>query len=107
MTFVQVRIPGDLRDAIDAERGDVPRERWVRRALEAALRDRVGDSAGSGRAITPAVESRQVGREAAPVAASPRTPVAAARRTPRKAKQEAEPSGDGIPLPKYAKRHWT
>lgn len=29
-----VRIPDELRDKIDAVRGDVPRERWVRRQLE-------------------------------------------------------------------------
>lgn len=37
MTPVMVRIPDDLRDLIDAVRGDVPRERWIRRTLEAAL----------------------------------------------------------------------
>lgn len=41
-----VRIPPDLRDRIDAVRGDVPRERWIRRALEQALSDSTtgGDS---------------------------------------------------------------
>jgi predicted transcriptional regulator len=35
--MVNVRIPDDLRDKIDAVRGDVPRERWIRRALEQVL----------------------------------------------------------------------
>lgn len=35
--MLNVRIPDDLRDLIDAVRGDVPRERWIRRTLEAAL----------------------------------------------------------------------
>lgn len=34
---VMVRIPDDLRERIDAARGDVPRERWIRRVLEEAL----------------------------------------------------------------------
>lgn len=37
--MVNVRIPDDLRDDIDELRGDVPRERWIRRALERAVRD--------------------------------------------------------------------
>lgn len=36
--MLTVRIPDELRDAIDAVRGDVPRERWIRRTLEAALK---------------------------------------------------------------------
>lgn len=36
--FVQVRIPAALRDEIDVERGSEMREPWVRRALEAQLR---------------------------------------------------------------------
>jgi predicted transcriptional regulator len=32
-----VRIPDDLRERIDALRGDVPRERFIRRLLEAQL----------------------------------------------------------------------
>lgn len=35
---INVRIPPDLRDLIDQARGDIPRERWIRRALENALR---------------------------------------------------------------------
>jgi len=30
---INVRIPNDLRDRIDALRGDVPRETWIRREL--------------------------------------------------------------------------
>lgn len=37
MKSVNVRIPDDLRDRIDAARGLVPREAWVRATLEAAL----------------------------------------------------------------------
>lgn len=33
-----VHIPDELRDKIDAVRGDVPRERWVRRQLETLFR---------------------------------------------------------------------
>lgn len=36
--FVQVRIPAALRDEIDVARGSEKREPWVRRALEAQLR---------------------------------------------------------------------
>jgi predicted DNA-binding protein len=32
-----VRLPPELRERIDQARGDIPRERWVRRALENAL----------------------------------------------------------------------
>jgi hypothetical protein len=31
------RIPGDLAERVDVARGDVPFERWVRRAVEQAL----------------------------------------------------------------------
>lgn len=34
---LMVRLPEDLVERIDAERGDVPRERWVRRRLEELL----------------------------------------------------------------------
>lgn len=32
--MLTVRIPEDLRAVIDEARGDIPRERWVRRACE-------------------------------------------------------------------------
>lgn len=34
-----VRLPAELTGLVDAARGDVPRERWVRRVLESALSD--------------------------------------------------------------------
>lgn len=36
-SFKTVRLPAELCGRIDAVRGDVPRDRWVRRALDAAL----------------------------------------------------------------------
>lgn len=35
---VDLRLPEELVEAVDAARGDVTRTRWVERALEAALR---------------------------------------------------------------------
>lgn len=35
--MVNVRLPDDLKDRVDTERGDVPRERWIRRQLERIL----------------------------------------------------------------------
>lgn len=35
-----IRIPRDLADRIDRVRGDVPRDRWIRRELERALGSR-------------------------------------------------------------------
>ena len=37
-TQVNLRLPDELLAQVDEARGDVPRERWIRRAVEAALR---------------------------------------------------------------------
>ena len=37
-TQVNLRLPAELLAQVDEARGDVPRERWIRRAVEAALR---------------------------------------------------------------------
>lgn len=53
----KVRLPDDLHERIDAVRGDVPRERWVRRTLEAALSEAQGSIPGNvvvGRSEKPA-----------------------------------------------------
>lgn len=49
--FVRPRLPLELADRIDVARGDVPFERWVRRALEAAL-DRLPHSVPVGPSVT-------------------------------------------------------
>ena len=36
-TQVNLRLPAELLAQVDEARGDVPRERWIRRAVEAAL----------------------------------------------------------------------
>jgi hypothetical protein len=53
---MKIRLPEDLVLRIDAERGDVPRERWVRRTLEEALvtRSPFGESAPPAPAPPPA-----------------------------------------------------
>lgn len=45
MKQVSLRLAPELAAAIDAARGDVPRERWIRGVLEATVR---GSSAGRG-----------------------------------------------------------
>jgi hypothetical protein len=37
MPQITVRLSDELRERIDTARGDIPRERWVRRVLENAL----------------------------------------------------------------------
>lgn len=41
---LNARLPDDLRDRIDALRGDVPRERFIRRLLQSALDQREKES---------------------------------------------------------------
>lgn len=49
---VSVRLPVPLWEAIEKARGDVPRERWIRRALERALPPAPGPAhARSSRAV--------------------------------------------------------
>jgi hypothetical protein len=67
MPPVMVRIPESLRDRIDAARpSTTSREAWVREACEAALASRSDAPDGTGQALTPAVESRRVGRDVGP-----------------------------------------
>jgi hypothetical protein len=82
---ITVRLPDELRERIDAVRGDVPRERWVRRALEAALSEAKGPPLGKQAGPGP-VGSSELVRPAAP----PRA-------------HESKPE---VVLPKIAKRKW-
>jgi hypothetical protein len=52
-----VRIPGDLRDRIDAARGDVSQARWVQRALESCL---AVYEAGQAEGVPLVLDERQV-----------------------------------------------
>lgn len=80
MRTITVRMEEELLGRVDAARGDVPRERWVRRTLEEAL---VGEPGGQsvstargrspeirpgGAGSTPAERTAEAGaRDAAPV----------------------------------------
>lgn len=39
MKEIKVRVPPELLARVDESRGDVPRERWIRRAIESRLDD--------------------------------------------------------------------
>lgn len=72
-----IRIPDELRDAIDAVRGDVPRDRWVqrsvRRALEATLSEAEGVPCSEQAGPAPVSSWPPAAREDVRPAASPRT----------------------------------
>lgn len=80
---LEITLSDEQWDRLDGARGHEPRASFVKRALESALGNHNGELEGSGRAITPAVASREVGRGAEPearvVPASSRT---SARRKP-------------------------
>jgi hypothetical protein len=80
------RVPVELAKRIDGIRGQVPFERWVREALEAALSEAKGPPLGEQAGPGPVGSSEPV-RPAAP----PRAP---------------EPEAKPYELPKIAKRKW-
>lgn len=95
--MVTIRLPDELKARIDVVRGDVPRERWVRRALEATLSDPPTGAGPSGEK-SPA-GSRVVGSGDSPSPAAP-------PRAPEIQVEELEDTRPVVPLPKIAPRHW-
>jgi hypothetical protein len=83
---LELRVERELLERIDAAREDVPRSRWVVRALEAALSEAKGSVLG-----------RQAGP--GPVGSSEPVRPAASPRAPRDVPAE-------VALPKIAKRKW-
>jgi hypothetical protein len=84
------RISRELAERIDAVRGDVPFERWVRRALESALND--GAVHDGGRSVVRPVDEP---------AASSRTPRVSSQPGPSEAEVADEIWGRG-PVPRQA-----
>lgn len=50
---VSLRLPADLYDRVEVARGELPRERWLRQAVEQALSDAQGPAPGPVPALAP------------------------------------------------------
>jgi hypothetical protein len=85
---LELRLEPELLARIDAACGDVPRSRWVVRALEQAL-----DGHAVARRETPGDATREVGPEKAP-------------RSPERVPAPARAHEPEVALPKIAKRKW-
>jgi hypothetical protein len=86
---LELRVERELLERIDSACGDVPRSRWIVRAIEAALED---STVRTARAV---VEADLAAMRVAHV------------REPVVEEHESKPDPPaGVPLPKIAKRKW-